>query len=69
MAVDETPMSSGCRDWTGVSGSLTGNLCSVEYVVVYVVGAGVSGRSSWILVVVLSARSELRGGLCTATGV
>ena len=41
----------------------------MEGVVVCVVGGGVSGHSSWMIVAGLSARSEGRGGVCTSTEV
>ena len=41
----------------------------MEGVVVCVVGGGVSGRSSWMIVGGVSARSEGRGGVCTSTEV
>ena len=62
-------MGGGCRDWTGVSGSLPGSVCCVQAVVVCVLGGGVSGRSPWMIVGGLSARSEGRGGVCATTEV
>ena len=41
----------------------------MEGIIVCVVGGGVSGRSAWIMVDRLSARSEGRGGVCTSTEV
>ena len=66
---DGTSISAGCRDCTGVSGLLAGRVCDMEAVAIFIVGAGVSGRTPRMIVGGFSARSEGRGGVCTSTGV
>lgn len=44
-------------------------MCCVQGVIVRVVGGCVSARSSWMIVAVVSGRSQGRGGVCTSTVV